>query len=45
MESRREDYIHRRGGLNPPECIYEYILRNVIGQIQSAPTVDALPHH
>ena len=32
--------LHRRGGLNPPECIHKYTLRSVIGQIQSAPTVD-----
>ena len=32
--------IHRRGGMLPPECIHKYTLRSVIGQIQSAPTVD-----
>ena len=32
--------IHRRGGMLPPECIHKYSLRSVIGQIQSAPTVD-----
>ena len=32
--------IHRRGGMLPPECIHKYTFRSVIGQIQSAPTVD-----
>ncbi len=39
FDSKRK-CIHCRGGLNPPEYIPKYTLRSVIGQIQSAPTVD-----
>ena len=31
---------HCRGGMLPPECIHKYTFQSVIGQIQSAPTVD-----
>ncbi|WP_455668932.1 TatD family hydrolase [Phocaeicola sp.] len=32
--------FHCRGGVCPPECIYDYTIRNVIGRANPAPTVE-----